>query len=140
MGDAIVPSIHFNLAPGSGHVALQVHPTRTGTHTIGAVLAGTGAFAAFAGVLLLVVDVVLHSVANGIGSESAVAQSQLNGSADTYGNIGIGLVAGGAVLGATSLLFLLAGKTDLTPADGARPRTAQGGAAGIQAIPFGFAF
>jgi hypothetical protein len=140
MGESIVPSIPFNLAPGSGRVALQVHPTRPGTHTVGGVLAATGAIAVLGGVLLLLVDVVLHSVADGIGSESAQAQSQLNGSADTYRNIGIGFLAGGAVFGATSLLFLLAGKTDLTPAEVTPARPHADRSDGIRAIPFGFAF
>lgn len=139
MGEGIVPSIHFNLAPGAGHVALQVHPSRPGTHTFGAVLAVTGVVAALGGTLMFLVDMLLNSVANGISSESATGQSQLSGSASTYGNIGIGFLAAGGVLVATSLIFLLSGETGLTPADGPRPKTSSS-TAGIHPIPLGFAF
>jgi hypothetical protein len=140
MGDKIVPSIHFNLAPGAGHVALEVHPTRPGSHTVGAVLAVTGAVLAFGGVLMLLADAVESSVANGLGGESGAAESELSASAKTYGNIGIGLVAAGAVLGATSLIFLLSGKTNLTPTDVSSPKTTAHRVEGLHAIPFGFAF
>ena len=140
MGEGIVPSIHFNLAPGAGRVALQVHPSRPGTRTFGAVLAVTGVVAALGGTLMFVVDMLLNSVANGIASESTTAQGELSGSASTYGNIGIGFLAAGGVLAATSLIFLLSGETGLTPAESQRPKTTANSGSGIRPIPFGFAF
>jgi hypothetical protein len=140
MGDTLVPSIEFNLAPGAGRVALRVHPAHTGTHAIGTVLAASGALVAFAGVLFFLVDAVEHAAGDALGSQSATAQSDLYGSASMYGNIGIGLVATGAVLGATSLIFLLSGKTGLTPTDMPRPKAAADRTDGVRVIPLGFAF
>jgi hypothetical protein len=149
MGEGIIPSIDFHLAPGAGRVSLRVRPARRNSTAPGDFVAVTGALGAFAGVLMFLLDIAEHTAANaehaaanasGAASAGAnaanAAQASLQANANTYGNIGVGLVAAGVVLGASAILLLRSGTTNLTP-------IASGSAAGtatIRLVPGGFAF
>jgi hypothetical protein len=140
LGESLVPSVEFNLAPGSGRVALRVHARHPNSTAVTAVLASTGGVAALGGVLLLLLDLAEHGAADALGSASASAKKKLDGSADTYGDVGGGLLVGGVVLGGAALAYLLtAGKTELSPATAADQTHAVRNE-GVHAIPFGFSF
>jgi hypothetical protein len=143
MGDGIIPSIEFHLAPHAGRVALQVSPARQSSRTIAGVLAALGATSALAGVLSLLVDVAERGAAGAVPSGSMDAQAKLLSSATSYENIGIGFLVVGAAMEVGSLVFLLTSKTGLAPAashpsGAAPPRGNQTG--GIRFIPGGVAF
>jgi hypothetical protein len=141
MGDKIVPSIDFNLAPGSGHVSLRVVPAARQSPVGGQVLAVTAGVSGFAGILLLLLDVAEHEAAEAVGSNSPNARSELQGRANTYQDIGLGFLAGGVVLGVSALFVLHTGTTELTPVtsstSASRSETKR---ASFRLIPGGFAF
>ncbi len=140
MGDDIVPSIEFHLAPGSSPVTLRVHPAKRGSNsTLGGVFAVLGASSAFAGVLLLILDAAEHEAADAAGSASPDTRNQLQGRADTFGDIGIGLLAAGALIGTGAVFLLQSGKTDLVPVTDAERAHAAAGSR-IRLIPGGFSF
>ena len=136
LGEGIVPSVEFNLAPGSGRVALAAQATHRSTRSAGAGLAITAAAVAGASLLLLLLDFVERGAADAVAASSPDAQSQLVARATTYEDLGLGLAAGAAVLGATSLFFLLTGKTQLTPIAPDAPSRA----ATLRLSPAGLAF
>jgi hypothetical protein len=137
MGESIVPSIEFNVAPGSGSIALDVHARRPRSSAVTATLAVSGTVSGVGGVLLLLVDVVEHGAAGALGSGSASAKNKLDGTADTFGDVGAGMLVGGVVLGTAALLyFATGGKTDLAPSG----ETTRKSNAQVRLIPFGISF
>jgi hypothetical protein len=147
MGDGILPSVEFRLAPNSGRVALQVSPAKQSSRTIGGVMVGLGAASALAGVLSVLVDVAERGAAGAVPDEMAGAKASLFSSATTYENIGIGFITAGLVMEAGALVLLLTSKTNLTPIaphTGAvlLPAPANGGSGvgGLRFVPGGFAF
>jgi hypothetical protein len=138
MGDDILPSIDFHLSPGSAPVILRVTPARHNHGALGEILALSGGVTGLAGVLLLLLDIAEHEAANAVGSGSPDAQTKLQGRANAYGEIGVGFVGAGVVLGVSAFFVLQSGTTDLAPiAAGSQARHAP---PGIRLIPGGFAF
>jgi hypothetical protein len=141
MGESLVSSVEFNLAPGSGQVALDVHPRGPASPAVTAILATSGAVTALGGALMLLLDLAEHAAANAVGSSSATSKSNLDQSADTYGDVGAVMLVSGVVLGGAALVYVLtAGRTELAPA-GAKPvKPHAEGNGRIHPIPFGFSF
>jgi hypothetical protein len=136
LGDGLLPSVDFNLAPGSGHVALRVSPTARSSHTVAAGLAITGAVSASAAVLLFFLDLASRGTANALGGDAPSTQAQLINQATTYEDIGLGLVGGGVALALSGLVVVLTSKTDLAPATTA----AAASRPSLRLSPGGFAF
>jgi hypothetical protein len=139
MGESLIPSVEFNLAPGSGSVALRVHAKQPPSSAAAVVLGTTGAVAALGGVLFLLLDLAEHGAASAVRPVSA--QAKVDGTADTYGDVGAGMLVGGVVLGSAALIYVLsAGKTVLAPADSTPAKNHAGTSDGVHLIPFGFSF
>jgi hypothetical protein len=139
MGESLIPSIEFNLAPGSGSVALDVHTRHPPSPAVTATLATLGGVSGLGGALMLLLDLAEHGAASALGSEPS-SKKKLDGRADTYGDVGAGMLVGGVVLGTAAIIYLATGgKTELTPASPSK--AAGGGGGGLRPIiPFGFAF
>jgi hypothetical protein len=147
MGEGILPSIEFHVAPNAGRVALQVSPAKQSSRTIAGALTVLGATSALAGVLSILVDVAERGAAGAVPAEMSGAKSSLYNSATSYENIGIGFITAGLVMEAGALVVLLTSKTNLTPIaahTGWAPMPARGNASaeksGVRLIPGGFAF
>ena len=137
MGESLVPSIDFDVTPGSGSIALAVHAHHPRSPGVTAGLGITGGVSALGGVLLLLLDLAEHGAASALG-EVPKEKRQLNHTASTYGDVGAGLLAGGAVFGGIALVYAVTGgKTELAPAGATTQRTA---GSGLRLIPMGFAF
>jgi len=141
MGESILPSLEFNVAPGSVSIAVDVHTRRPRSPTVTTTLAVSGTVSGVGGILLLLVDLVEHGAASALGASAGKAKHQLEGSADTFGDAGAGMLVGGIVLGSAALVYIAtAGKTELAPS-GTTTRNAQAGSGGgVHLIPFGFTF
>jgi hypothetical protein len=141
MGESILPSVEFNVAPGSVSIAVDVHTRRPRSPTVTTTLAAAGTVSGVGGILLLLVDLVEHGAASALGASSVKAKHQLEGSADTFGDAGAGMLVGGILLGGAALVYIAtAGKTVLAPS-GTTTRSAQAGSGdGVHLIPFGFTF
>jgi hypothetical protein len=138
MGESLTPSVEFNLAPGSGRVALDVHPRHPPLPAVTGVLATAGAVSALGGVLMLLLDLAEHGAADALGGSSPSAKDKLDKRADTYGDIGAGMLVGGALLGGAAIVYLLtAGKTELAPA---ASTTKKARADGNRPLRLGFSF
>jgi hypothetical protein len=141
MGDDIIPSVEFHLAPGAPPVTLRVTPARPNHGAVGEVLAVSAGVTGLASVLLLLLDIAEHEAADAVGSGSADAQAKLQGRANTYGNIGVGFLGAGVVLGVTAFFLLQSGTTDLAPiAPASAGSQARREPSGIRLVPGGFAF
>ena len=136
MGEGLEPSTEFNLAPGSGHVTLQVHTASRSGHTAGIGFAVVGATAALAGGFIILLAVGQRGAADALSSASTDAASKLQDRADTYQTIGLVLLGAGAALGVGALLLLLPRQTSLEPS--AAPEQKQ--SAGPHLVPGGFTF
>jgi hypothetical protein len=89
---------------------------------------------------MLLLDLAEHGAADALGSSSTSAKTKLDGKADTYGDIGAGLLVGGVVLGTSALIYVLAaGRTELAPA-GSTSEKAHAQSDHVRWVPFGFAF
>jgi hypothetical protein len=141
MGESLVPSIEFDLAPGSGRVALDVHPRHPTLPAVTAVLATVGAVGGLGGLLMLLLDLAEHGAADALGGSEPSAKTKLDNKADTYGDIGAGMLVGGVVVGGAALVYVLTeGKTQLAPASATTKSTHATSGDGIHFIPFGFSF
>jgi hypothetical protein len=141
MGEALVPSIEFNVAPGSGSIAVLVRARHPASRAVTTTLAIAGTGSAIGGVLLLLVDLVEHGAGSAIASGSASAKKKLLSGADTYGDVGAGLLLGGVALGGAALVYLATvGKTELAPAGATTERAHAGNGDGIRFFPLGFSF
>jgi hypothetical protein len=141
MGESLIPSVQFNLAPGSGHVSLQVHPKKPVSTPAVVTLATAGAIATLGGVLFLLLDLAEHGAANALSGSSSSAQASVTSDADTYGEVGAGMLAGGVALGTATLVYLAtAGRTELAPAASKPVATSGSDAPRVRLIPMGFSF
>jgi hypothetical protein len=140
MGESLVPSIEFNLAPGSGSVALRVHGRQPASPAVTGTLAVAGGISGLGGVLMLLLDLAEHGAADSLGSGTS-AKTKLDGKADTYGDVGAGMLVGGVVLGTSALVYLLtAGRTELAPVGATTEKAHAESEHGVRLIPFGIAF
>jgi hypothetical protein len=140
MGESLVPSAEFNLAPGSGRVDLAVRARQPPSAAVAGVLGTTGAVAALGGVLFLLLDLAEHGAGNALSS-SSTAQASVDGQAATYGDVGAGMLVGGALLGGAALIYVLTGgKTELAPARAPSEGKHTAEDNRVRLIPFGFAF
>jgi len=138
MGESILPSIEFHVAPGAGQIALDVHSRHPPASGVTAAFATTAGVGVLGGVLLLVVDLAEHGAANAIGSVAPGSKKQVLHTANTFGDIGLGLLAGGVVFGTVTLVYAFSGgHTDLVPSGSTTKHTS---GSGIRPIPGGFAF
>jgi hypothetical protein len=138
MGDDIVPSVTFDLAPGSPPLTLGVTPARRSPRTLGEILAVSAGVSGFAGVLLLLLDVAEHEAADAVGGDSPSAQTKLQGRAATYGDLGAAFVGAGLALGVGAFFLLRSGTTDLTPITAGSQVGSK--APEVRLVPGGFAF
>jgi hypothetical protein len=147
MGDGVIPSKDFNLAPGSGKVALRVSPASHGTRVAASVIAGLGAAFIASSAVVLLFEVSARSAADAFGMigtsdvtmSAAAAQSQLESTADTFEIVAVTFLAVGLVACVTALALALSSNTGLDPV-GPSARARTGRPLGPRLIPGGFAF
>jgi hypothetical protein len=141
MGEGLVPSVEFNLAPGSGHVAIQVRPEHPASSGVTAALLSVGGVAALGGVLMLLADVEEHAAASSIVTLGGDADT-LSQQGSAFGVVGGVLLGVGAGFATIALIYNLAtgGKTQLAPARTAALGGAPARSEAVRMIPLGFAF
>lgn len=145
MGDGIIPSKDFNLAPGSGRVTLQVSPASHGARVAGGIIGGVGTAFVASSVLLLLFEVAARSAANAFVASSygamygGAAQTQLESTADIFEILGITFAAVGVASWITALAISLSSNTGLDPV-GSTHHASTSPPSGLRLIPGGFAF
>jgi hypothetical protein len=141
MGDGIVPSDDFNLAPGSGKVTLHVSPASHGTRVASAAVASVGSVLLLSSGVLFLFDATASSAATALGtsSEGASAQSQLQSTANVYEIMGISFLATGLVACVTALILTFTSHTVLEPV-GPSKHARMSPPSGPRLIPGGFTF
>jgi hypothetical protein len=141
MGDGIIPSKDFNLAPGSPKVTLRVSPASHGTRVAGAVLASVGSVFVATAALLFLFEATASSAADALGTSSygVAAQSQLESTSNYYEILGISFLAVGLAACVTSLIVVLSSNTGLDPVRSS-PHARTRSLSGPRLIPGGFTF
>jgi hypothetical protein len=141
MGDGIVPSDDFNLAPGSGKVTLRVNPASHGTRVAVAAVASIGSVLLLSSGVLFLFEATANSAATALGttSEGASAQSQLQSTASVYEIMGISFLAIGVVACVTALVLTFTSHTGLEPV-GPSQHARRTSSSGPRLIPGGFTF
>jgi hypothetical protein len=145
MGDGILPSKDFNLAPGSGRVTLRVSPSSHGARVASGVIASVGSVLVASSALVLLFEVAARSAGDAVAAGDtagnstygAAAQSQFDSTADTLEIVGITLLAVGVVSWISALAVYLSSNTGLDPVG---PSQHASGSSGPRLIPGGFAF
>ena len=135
-----VPRVNDNVgvAPGSGSIGVHVHARHPASPAVTATFAVTGGVSAVGGILLLLLDLAEHGAAGALGAVPH-EKKQLIGTADTLGDVGAGMLAGGVVFAGIALVYVATtGKTELTPAGTTTARPHAGD--GPRLIPSGLAF